>query len=252
VGVMKRVILFATLAIVVDARCFGEVNKFTSPGSDVTVVVADPHGSTRNPVFDVKISYKFDAMRSVWLQGVGKLPASGEVSYVLRGSWLAFFDKKNGNRLASVKVAAIGVKQSPALGDPYPSTAQGWSAVHPLSVAIDEVGAWDSFKKTLDTVYSREMGSTPCRPDDDGCLLTQWTSITAPADLMQMQMAVMMTYRESTTQGGHALSVKIFYMLRQAPIGEGLHWDYQVDDSTRQVGLARLKKLQDALALLHR
>jgi hypothetical protein len=230
--------------------CHGQDNRFSAPGKEVTVLTANPRGSAKKPLFDVTVAYKFEGRNSVWLQGVGTLPASGETEYSLRGSRIVFFDKKGGNRLATLDVAATEVKQSPPLGNPYPSTVQGWTAVHPARVAIGSIGVWDSLVKTLNEVYDQRMGSTPCRPDDEGCLLTQWTTVSAPVDLKQVQMSVMITYAITETTHRKALSLKIFYILRQAPVGEALHWDYQIDESTHKMGLAKIARLQERLAQL--
>ena len=231
--------------------CVAQDNTFSAPGIQVSILSAQPRGTADGLIFDVHVSYAFAHRQTVWLQGIGLVSGSGEISYTLRNSRILFLDGKAGHELASIPVRVTDVWQTPSLGSPYESTAlsAGWIADgQPIVLATDATTAWDHLSTALTAVFGQYVGPTPCRPDDDGCLLAQWTTITRPAEWTQAQMAIMMTYSKTSSGKAQATLVKIYYLLRQAPVGEMLNWDYKIDQSVRNAGLVKLSDLRTRLS----
>jgi hypothetical protein len=219
-------------------------------GARVNVVKAVPRGTTERPIIDLRLSYAFPQRSNVWLQGIGTVPASGELSYTLRLADVVFAESEKGKILASVPVKPTEIQQTPALGDPYASTSldAGWLLDgEPITAAIETKGAWNFIERSLRDVYNGYTGPTPCRPDDQGCLLTQWTSITKPMEWLQGEMAVMVTYAKLSNKPP-TTSLKVYYLLRQAPIGQKGHWDYKVDPEIRKIALNKIVALRTRLS----
>jgi hypothetical protein len=218
--------------------------------SPVTITRAVPRGNARTPIFDVQLSYSFKQRPTVWLRGIGLLPGEGKVEYTIRGTELVFSDREKGQTLARVPVKATEIEQTPATGDTYASTviASGWTLdAAPVLAPVSLAQAPSLLLQRLSDTYGQYAGPTPCRPDDQGCLLTQWISITPPAAWTQAQMAVMMTYTGEPSRT-RTTSIRIYYQARQAPVGEKEHWDYKIDTSIRQAVLDRVASLRKLLA----
>lgn len=248
----NRCVLFTILALIagIISPLGPHVKADPDATSPVKIRKAVARGTAAAPIFDVEVSYHFDGKSTVWLQGIGEVPGSGEIAFTVRTSRVIFLDHKAGHELSSTLVNETEVHQTPPNSEPYPSStiAAGWSAdgqalVSPISVTK----AWTYLDKTLQNVYGIPMGSTPCRPDDHGCLLTQWMSITPATAWTQAQVAIMITYDGVATPRGPGTSVKVYHLLRQAPIGEGKTWDYTIDQPIRDLALGKISQLQSQL-----
>jgi hypothetical protein len=216
------------------------------PGASVTISSALPRGTAEEPVFELKLSYGFDKRSTVWLQGVGAVPASGELRYTLRGASVVFTEDKGGPTLASVLVAPTEIRQTPPQGNPYASTAAGWLLDGARIVApVPIERAWNFLEQSLRDTYGVYVAPTPCRPDDSGCLLTQWTTITRPSDWTQAQMAVMIVYADDASKQS---SLKVYYIARQAPVGDKVNWDDKIDEQTRALVTAKVSALRTRLS----
>lgn len=216
-------------------------------GVSLTFERAIPRGGEKRPRYDLRFTYRFEKRSTVWLQGVGVVPASGNLELTLQGDKLVFQARRRGGVLASIPVKPTEVQQTPPTGSPYASTAPGekWLQDGAAIVApIPPEQSWNLLAEKLQETYGKYVGPTPCRPDDGGCLLTQWTTLTAPNDILQVQMAVMIVFANA---GGKA-SFKIYYQGRQALIGEKQSWDSTLDEKSRsQVG-AKVAVLRAVLA----
>jgi hypothetical protein len=220
-------------------------------GARVNVVKAVPRGTTERPIFDLQLSYAFPQRSNVWLQGIGTVPASGQLTYTLRLADVVFAESEKGKILATVPVKPTEIQQTPALGDPYASTSLGTGWIldgEPIKSPIGREEAWNFIERGLRDVYNQYTAPTPCRPDDQGCLLTEWTSITKPAEWLQGEMAVMVTYAQVSSKP-LTTSMKVYYLPRQAPIGEKVRWDYKVDFEIRKIAVDKVAALRTRLSV---
>jgi hypothetical protein len=200
------------------------------------------------------MSYDFPGRSTVWLQGIGSLPPKGNLSYIVQGKRVVFRTAKGSTLLASLGVIPTYVAQLPEAGSLFPPpTTYGNTWVHdlpnlemPLTVPQATSFVMDLLGKPGNP---QRFSFTPCRPDDEGCILSQWTTITNPGEHIQAQFSVMLTYAQDKSKGKGVTVVKVFYIGRQAYQG-GSEWSSSLNDHIRSLLLDRVTNMRTSLSNL--
>jgi hypothetical protein len=221
----------------------------TANGEHIEVLSATQLSGSSVVRFEVKIDYEFPGRETVWLQGIGTLPSSGQLSYVVQGREIVFRAARSGKVIGSRGITTYA--QMPEDGDPFPSTLQFGPPDLPnvtLSLPLPQAKA-SVLSKLADSKNPKRLTLKGCRPDDEGCALSPWTTITDPTEHIQAQVSVMLVYQTDSTNKKSTV-FKIFYVGRQAYRG-GSEWSTSLNDSIRtliQNWIAQLRNtiLEDA------
>lgn len=257
------IVHLATLRRVVGNICLGssclmlltglssaQVNHFSAGPEKVDVTSATQIQSTETQ-YAIHLAYSFEDHPDVWLEGIGTVTGRGELSYVLRGANVVFRQSKLGPVLASVAVDPTEYHQSPKTENPFPQPPPGglnWQEDTPgLVFAIALPKTTLLISNTLQSGAVREKFLfTPCRPDDEGCLLSKWTDITSPAAAIQAQFAVMLTYTAVAGPKKSQTQVKLWYIARQGYLG-GSEWSYVLSKPISDLSAQTLLDIKHAL-----
>jgi hypothetical protein len=224
-------------------------NNASGPRLQVHVLKAIPLGTS---AYEVHLSYAFKVRQSVWLQGVGTISPVGDINYVVRRNKLVFRSSKNGSRLVSVSIEPTAIQQLPEDSNQFPSVTTGagvnWKEYGPaLQLSIEPATAprrlFNTFKDN-----KKNLSLTPCRPDDEGCLLTPWVRITDPGKTIQGQISIMLTFKAVNPKHQTTI-VRIFYAERQGFIGSP-DWDPAGGKVVKDAGDLFLPNLRSAIANL--
>jgi hypothetical protein len=151
------------------------------------------------------------------------------------GQTLIFRDTKKGKTLAAVSFEPTVIAQGPDMGNPFPPSViqgAGWqqdapNMVLPVSAAQAALKLPDILGKTA----SPHLSFTPCRPDDDGCILSEWVPLTSPSENMQVQIGLMLVYSPSPGPTKDKTVLKVFYVGRQALLG-GSTFSYSLNTAS--------------------
>ncbi|HYK37789.1 hypothetical protein [Alloacidobacterium sp.] len=189
----------------------------------VKIVSAIQRGTNTHPIFDIRLSYAFESRETVWLEGIGVVPGSGDIQYTLRARQVVFLDKRKGQLLSFVPVRPTEVHQTPVLDDPYPSCVQlkGWQRYgdpkNPIMAPVAAKGAWSFMENALGQTFEHhDLNPTVCSPRDGGSLVTQWTQIVQPENWIEGQIAVLVFYGSGTSTPA-LTSLEIYYAAAGTP-----------------------------------
>ena len=243
---------FACVAILFSLRqSFAQANHFSGPHEKVDVSSIVPIQGTDSQ-FVIHMAYSFDDYTNVWLQGFGTVANNGNVSYALNGKNVIFRQSRSGPVLASVPVDPTEYHQSPATGDPFPPpppAGTNWQQDAPVVFPIAPPKAALLITNTLQSQAVHEQFLfTPCRPDDEGCILSKWVMITSPAAAIQAQFAVMLTYAPASSDREKQTKVQLYYIVRQGYLG-GSEWSYTVNNSITDLSAHALLDVKRALTM---
>jgi hypothetical protein len=200
-----------------------EVNHFKSSTANVDASSVKQIVGTL--YVTVELSWSFANRTSVWLEGIGTVPAVGQLKYSTATTMAHFKSAKGGAELAMVPLSAAGSIQGPPGGAPFPPTIGNlWTLdATPIQGGVALPAGVLSLAKELgsDTPPDlKGLNMTPCRPDDEGCIVSEWTRISAPGANIQVDLSLMITYVPVTvTKNGkrqQGEQVKLFYTARQA------------------------------------
>lgn len=203
------------------AHCFAQAGRYAQPSAQVDIASAVPIPGGDERHFKVDVTYAFNGRNTVWLQGIGDLPAAGTIRYIVQDQTLIFRETKTGVVLASVAFQPTIIAQQPDMGNPFPPSViqgAGWQQDAPIMVLPVKVSsAALKLPDILENKTSSHLSFTPCRPDDDGCILSEWVQLTSPAENTQVQLGLMLVYSPASISGKTTL--KIYYVGRQALLG---------------------------------
>ena len=175
----------------------------------------------------------FEGRDTIWLNGIGDLPAVGTIHYVVQGQTVVFRNAKSGRVLANVHFEPTSISQGPEMGNPFPpSVIQGGGWQQDAPSMILPVSAPQATLRLADILSNRSiphLSFTPCRPDDDGCILSEWVPLTSPSENMQVQISLMLVYSPGLTPNKTAL--KVFYVGRQGLLG-GSNFSYTLNSAS--------------------
>lgn len=224
-------------------HCRGQSHPPSSMVGQIDLLSAKQLSGSSAVHFEVTISYDFPGRQTVWLQGIGSLPSKGRLSYDVRGRRIEFRTAKGGVLLGYRTITSYS--QTPETGSLYPPTTQFGGPQLPVLVLPLALPQATAFVMNLlgNEGEPFRLSFTACRPDDDGCIVSQWTTITNPTEHMQAQISVMLTYAADRSNRG-ATVIKVFYVGRQAYRG-GSEWSSSLNDSVRS-------SLEDRVAILRK
>jgi hypothetical protein len=162
-----------------------------------------------------------------------------------------FRQSKTGPVLVSVAVDPTEYRQSPKTENPFPQTppaGPNWQQDTPglvFPIALPKATLLISNTLQSAAVHERFL-FTPCRPDDDGCLLSKWTAITPDAASIQAQFAVMLTYAAVSGAPKSQTKVQLWYITRQGFLG-GSEWSYILSKPISDLSVQTLLDIKHAL-----
>ena len=226
-----------------------QTNHSVTPDARVDVNSATSLGDPESHDLLIDASYAFKNREEVWLEGIGLVPSAGKLSFVIQKGQLQFRTAKDGSELALLQVVPTNVHQMPSPGDLFPQpTASGWKedlpAIH-LPMNLAHAGLF--IPTSLHSPPAKQnMMVTPCRPDDEGCVVGQWVTITGNAEPIQAQIAVMLIYSAGP---GHTKDtpVKMLYVARQAYRGSAV-WNTSLDGHVIGLVSDSLMKIRQELS----
>jgi hypothetical protein len=202
--------------------CAAEATHYATPGVQVDITSAVPLRGGDKPLFEIEMKYAFDGRNTVWLEGIGDLPAVGAIHYVVQDHTLIFREAKNGKIMATVPFERTDTPQGPDMGNPFPPSiiqGVGWRQDLPtmvLPATAPQVALM--LPDILGNKARPQLSFTPCRPDDEGCILSEWVPITSPSEYMQVQIGLMLILSSSPGHPGET-KIKVYYVGRQGLLG---------------------------------
>jgi len=222
----------------------------TAQSAKLTVAVPLPTTSAATPATVVDVKYDFAGRDEVWLDGIGAIPASGDLNYILRAKQMTFREKRGGTVLQTLQATPTGVDMdvAPALF-PDTTTVDNWTkyAVQlPLNKRTQDVPSI-LFQLAGDPQTPVQLSLSPCRPDDDGCVVSKWERITARSAPIQIDFSVMITYKPSGTTASPATLANIYYTARQGFLGAGGNPNADPSPDTINVCRQKMKAFEDLL-----
>lgn len=212
---------------------------------EVTRVVS--YGSDVLPLFEVTLTYSFDSQQTVWLKGLGVLPAKATLSYFATTKELEFRDSPRGGSLVAIPLRstffpAIAGPIFPAISDfhnPGPKRVSVKSLEEITKAVLDALGA----------VANLPPKSCPA-PWEDNCLITAWITLPNVSKPLEGQVAIMITFVPKETRGkaGPQTTITLALEERQTLVGSGI-W-HEAGDAVRNAAKEKLSKLLDELDTL--
>jgi hypothetical protein len=217
-----------------------------NPFMDKLVSVLLPEGG--NPQWSNTVATKMTEPIDVLLEG-NQWYVFTPVALTLGANFIV---TRSGPVLASVPVDPTEYHQSPATGDPFPPpppAGTNWQQDAPVVFPIAPPKAALLITNTLQSQAVHEQFLfTPCRPDDEGCILSKWVMITSPAAAIQAQFAVMLTYAPASSDREKQTKVQLYYIVRQGYLG-GSEWSYTVNNSITDLSAHALLDVKRALTM---
>jgi hypothetical protein len=245
--------LFCALLAAVPTCCAQEpvVSPNSARGSHLTVDVKRvlSYGTDLNPLFEITLTYSFDNRKTIWIRGLGTVPATAELSYFLAAKELEFREGPKGTHLVTVPLTPTFFPA--ASGPQFP----GISDFH-------NPGPKRTSNKSLDDVTTailaalKDFANIPPKscpiPFEDNCLLTAWVTVSTVPKPLEGQVAVMITFipLESATKAGAKTRITVALEERESLIGSGL-W-HEASDPVRNAAKDKLARLSDELDKLVR
>lgn len=223
-------------------------NHFSAPGIDVTVNSVVRVGTANPALMEVNLAYSFADKDSVWLEGIGQVPATGTLHYCISSPQLVFRTAKRGNELARIPLHQTGFHAAPPDGEPFPSTAftdSSWlqdGAPLLLDKALPN-GTNALINGFRDNAPAPGVLAIPCRMDDEGCIVTHWSSITAPTANVKVQLSLMVIY---TAPNPKSMAVKTLFLCRDA-FQASSTWNYKLSENSMSVCRTGLTKYRNIL-----
>jgi hypothetical protein len=204
-------------------------NQFNAPGADVTVNSVVRIGTAEPALMEIDLAYSFGGKDSVWLQGIGEVPAAGTLHYCVRSPQLVFRAAKKGKELARVPLSQTGFHGAPPDGEPFPSTASTNSSWLPDGAPLWLNKALPNGTNALingfrDNAPAPGVLAIPCRIDDEGCIVTHWSSITSPTANVKVELSLMVIY---TAPNPKSMAVKTLFLCRDA-FQASSTWNYKL------------------------
>jgi hypothetical protein len=218
-------------------------NSARGPHFAVDVKRALSYGSDANPLYELTIAYSFDDEKTLWIRGLGTVPAKAELVYFSSAKEVEFRETPKGPHLVSVPIRATFFPA--ASGPQFPSVSD-----------FHNPGAKQTSHKPLADVTTTllaaltDFGNGPprsCPLFEDNCLLTAWTSLPLAGRYLQGQVAVMITFIpvESTAPGGPKTQIIVAPEERETLIGSGV-W-HEASEPVRVAAKEKLTKLADVV-----
>jgi hypothetical protein len=202
------------------------------------------------PVTAVNVTYNFPNRDEVWLDGVGTLPPTGELHYVLRTKQMTFRDQRSGKVLQMLDVTPTTIHMGGTLAlFPDTTTVDKWikfSVQLTLNKPTRELPRI-LFELAADPNTPVQLSLSPCRPDDDGCLVSQWERITSRAAPIQVDFSMMITYKAAGTAENPVTTATIYYTARQGYLGAGEIPNADPSPETINICRHKMKAIQDLL-----
>jgi hypothetical protein len=211
-------------------------NRFSAPGVDVTANSVVRIGTTEPALMEIDLAYSFAGKDSVWLQGIGQVPATGTFHYCINSRQIVFRTAKKGKEIARVPLSQTGFHAAPPDGEPFPSTASTESSWLPdgaplsLNKALPK-GTIALINGFRDNAPAPGVLAIPCRIDDEGCIVTHWSSITSPTANVKVELSVMVIY---TAPNPESMAVKTLFLCRDA-FQASSTWNYKLSESSMSV-----------------
>jgi hypothetical protein len=143
----------------------------------------------------VHYSYRFENMSSVFIAGLGEVPASGEFDYVTKQSRITFLDSPDPDAV----ITFLDVNKTAATrGDPLPSFP-AFRDFPPSPAVVGKLGQKGTFFDHAQRALT-ELFASRYDPDEmrNGVhyLITDYAEIKGPSPNLQVQVAVMISNPE--------------------------------------------------------